>query len=130
MCDPIVAESLEAGDDGLNDEMPSVHKHEEQDLEWQGNRHRRQHHHAHGEQRTRYDHVDDDERDEEDEADLERCLEFADDKTWNQDAIAQFVDIRGPGLRDSFVKSARSFSRVLLSMNLRIGFIARSRATS
>src|SRR6056297_32928 len=59
---------------------PAVHQHEQHDLERQRDEHGREHHHAHRHQHAGHDQVDDQERNEHQETDLEGGLQFADDE--------------------------------------------------
>src|SRR5581483_3445246 len=63
--------SVEARDERLHDERPSVHHHEQQQLERQRHEDGREHEHAHRHQRGAHDEVDHEERDEDDEPDDE-----------------------------------------------------------
>src|SRR5581483_9667707 len=74
------APSPEALDERLHYQVPPVHEHEEQDLERQRDQDRGQHHHPHGHERRRDDHVDDEEREVDQEADLERRRQLGDDE--------------------------------------------------
>src|SRR5579875_1519200 len=76
--------SVEALDQGAGDQVPAVDQHEQQDLERQRDERRRQHHHAHAHQRRGDDQVDDQERQENQEADLERRLQLGQDEGRDQ----------------------------------------------
>src|SRR6202035_3161337 len=65
---------VEALDERLDDQIPAVDEHEQQDLERQGDEGRRQHDHPHAHQRRGDDQVDNQERQEDQEGDLKRRL--------------------------------------------------------
>ena len=65
-----------AFDQRAGNQPPAVHQYEEDELERQRNDHRRQHHHAHAHQDRRHRHVDDEERHENQKADLKGALQL------------------------------------------------------
>src|SRR5256885_12590825 len=75
-----MATSVEALYERLGDEVPAVHQDEQEDLERERDEDGREHHHSHAHQGRRDDQVDDEERQEDQEADLERRLQLADDE--------------------------------------------------
>src|SRR3954466_912048 len=70
----VMSASVEAREQGLDDQRPSVDQHEQQDLEGEGDEDRREHHHSHGHERRAHDEVEHQERDADDEADAEGRL--------------------------------------------------------
>src|SRR5258708_11353685 len=68
----------EALHDGADDQMPSVHEDEEQDLERERDQERRQDHHPHREEGGRDDQIDDQERQKEGEAHDEGAPQLTD----------------------------------------------------
>ncbi len=66
------------------DQAPAVHQHEEDQLERQRHHDRRQHHHAHRHQHRRHHEVDDQERQEQQKADLEGALQLRDHEGRNE----------------------------------------------
>src|SRR5687768_16854006 len=78
--------SEEALGQRAHDERPSVDEHEQHDLEGQRYQDGRQHHHAHRHQHARDHEIDDHERNEQQESDLERRLELARDECRHEDA--------------------------------------------
>src|SRR5579875_1386156 len=77
--------SVEARDQRARDQVPAVDQDEQQDLEGHGDECRWEHDHAHAHQRRAHYEVDDQERQEDQEADLERRLHLAHDESWDQD---------------------------------------------
>ena len=68
------------------DQRPAVDQHEEDQLERQRHHDRRQHHHAHRHEHRCHHQVDDQERQEQQEADLEGALELRDHEGRDEDA--------------------------------------------
>lgn len=64
--------------------VPAIDQHKEDDLEWQGDNDRRQHHHPHGHENGCHDHINDQKGDEQKEADLEGLAQLADDEGRDQ----------------------------------------------
>src|SRR5689334_7507815 len=73
-----VLSGVEALRQCADQQLPTIGQHEQHQLEGQGDAGRRHHHHAHRHQHARHYQVDDQERDEDGEADLEGGLQFAD----------------------------------------------------
>src|SRR5687767_5320832 len=69
-----------------HEQRPAVDEHEQHQLEGQRDQHRREHHHPHRHQHARHDDVDDQERQEHHEADLERGLQLAGDERRDEHA--------------------------------------------
>src|SRR4051795_10260746 len=61
----------------FHERRPAVDEHEDHDLERQGHRRRRYHHHAHRHENVRDHEVDDEKRDEDEEAGDERLAQLA-----------------------------------------------------
>src|SRR5215813_14269315 len=94
------ASGVEGSDEGLRHQVPAIHQHEQEDLERQGDEDRRQHHHPHGHERRRDDHVDDQEGQVDQEADLEGGLQLRDHEGGDQH-VGRHV---GAGLRPLLVR--------------------------
>ncbi len=85
-------------DQAARHQAPAIDQHEEDQLERQGHDHRRQHHHAHRHQHRCHHEVDDQERQEQEEADLEGALELRDHEGGHQDAQRHLLGARRLGL--------------------------------
>ncbi len=100
---PAARESMRLGlrpvalDQRSRHQAPAVHQHEKDQLERQRDHHRRQHHHAHGHQDARHHQVDDQKRQEQQEADLEGALELGDHEGRHQHAQRQILGFGGRG---------------------------------
>src|SRR5947207_6675448 len=86
-----VIASVEALDEGSDEQIPSIDEHEEQDLERRGEHHGRQLDHADREGHRGDDDVDHEERKEEHGADLEAGLELGNDVGRDQDLEVEVV---------------------------------------
>src|SRR5208337_5473678 len=72
--------SVEALNERFDDQVPAVDQDEQQDLEWERDERRRQHDHAHAHQHRGDDQIDDQKRQEDQEADLEGDVELGHDE--------------------------------------------------
>ena len=90
----------EGGHDGLGDQPPAVDEHEDQDLDRRRDHDRGQHEHAHGQQDTRHDQVDHEERQEQQEPHLEGRLQLAQHKGMTKSGGVRPVvfTVSAPGL--------------------------------
>jgi len=77
---------LKTSHQASDQEKPAVGEYEQNDFKWQGNEHGREHHHAHRHQRAGYDHVDDEEGNVDEEANLECDAEFAEHERGHEHA--------------------------------------------
>ena len=82
----------------MHEARPAVHGDEQEQLERQGYQCRGDHHHPHGHENVRDDDVDDQERQKEQEADLERARELRADERRQQNDEVIVLDI-GAGCR-------------------------------
>src|SRR5262245_35025881 len=80
-------------DQAIVDLYPAVDQHEQQELERHRHRGGRQHHHAHRHQDVRDHEVDDEERQEDQEADLERDRELAHGERRHDDQEVALVEL-------------------------------------
>ena len=109
--------SLEALRKRADQHVPAVDQHEQHNLEWQCHKGGRYHHHAHGHEYRRHDHIDNKERNKHRKADLEGGFQFACDKSGDEYAqwhVFRPVQLLTP---ESLTNSARSASRVCFIMN-------------
>ena len=122
---------VEALHERPRDEVPAVDEDEQQDLERQRDEDGRQHHHAHAHQRRGDDQVDDQERQEDQEPDLERRLELGDRERGDEDVGRDVARASWRARASPAPRTARGPStRVWSNMNSRIGASARLKATS
>jgi len=77
--------SVKTSDNLQCDQMPSVHKHEYDDLQRQGDHDRRQHDHTKAHENTCHNQVNDNKRYEDQHSDLESGPQLADHESWDQD---------------------------------------------
>ena len=79
----------EALHERADDEVPTIDQHEQEELEREGDRDGRHHHHAQSHQDGRHQEIDDEKRQKKQKAHLKGRLQFTDHKRRNHDAHRQ-----------------------------------------
>src|SRR5690554_103479 len=87
------SEGLYAGGQGADHQAPAVHQHEHHQLERQRDHHWRQHHHAHRHKNAGHHQVNYQKRYEDHEAQLKCCLQFTQNKGWQQQGKVQLTEV-------------------------------------
>ena len=83
--------ATKAPDQRSHHHVPTIYQNEEDDFEGKGDDDWRQHHHSHGHQNRGHYHVNNEKRDEYEEADLESAADLRNHERWNKDAERQVV---------------------------------------
>src|SRR5580700_6314629 len=110
-------------------QRPAINENKENQLERQRHHDRRQHHHAHGHQHRGDHQIDDQERQEQQEADLEGAFELQIMKAGISTRMDTSSGPFGGASPDMSMNNCRSFSRTFFSMKPRSGPEARSNAS-